>query len=427
MFNKRYQKSNELLAKAEKLIPLATQTFSKSKMQFPKGASPFYAKKARGCELIDVDDNTFIDWASSLCPIIVGYADKRINKAVKKQLKNGSIFSIANELEIEVAEKLNKIIPNCEMVRFGKNGSDVTSGAIRLARYHTGRKYIVKFNGHYHGWHSWSIFHVNDLGIPSEESALTLLADYNDLESVKRLFEQYPDDIAAVIMEPMNIEYPKNNFLHQVQYLAHRHGALFILDEVIAGFRFALGGAQEAFGIVPDLACLGKAMGNGFPISALAGRADIMKGLEKVHFSFTFGGDCISLAAANAVIDILSNSDYDALMCMGAYLKAEVMRLLSKYNLDGHIKLVGYPTWSIFRFKDSKVKALFFQECFKRGIFTNGSHNISFSHTSEHIERTLEVYDEVFSRLNLAVNYPTIFDIDACLEGEYQKPAYKVR
>jgi glutamate-1-semialdehyde 2,1-aminomutase len=419
----RYQKSEELLERAETVIPLGSQTFSKSKNLFPKNVSPFFAKSAKGCILTDVDDNKYIDWTMGLCSVLIGYSDSRINKAVKKQLKKGSIYGISSALESEVAEKIIDLIPNAEMVRFGKNGSDVTTGAIRLARYYTGENYIIKFKGHYHGWQSWTIAHVNNLGIPTEESSLTLLAEYNNFESVKQLFNQYPHQIAAVIMESMNHEFPKNDFLIKVQNLARQNGALFILDEVISGFRFARSGAQNVFRIRPDLICLGKGLANGFPLSALVGKREIMTYLQKVHFSFTFGGDCIALAAASKTLDILKDADYSDFFMNGYYLKENVKELLIKHNLHQRIEIVGFPTWTIFKFKNPELKALFFQEVFKRGILTNGSHNLSFSHNIKHIDQTLSVYDEVFSQISQIPDEK----IDSYLNCEIVKPAYKVR
>jgi glutamate-1-semialdehyde 2,1-aminomutase len=420
----RYQKSEELLKRAEKVIPGGTQTFSKSKTQYPFGVSPFYASKGEGSRLWDADGNEYIDFAMGLCSTILGYNDPDVQEAVKNVTP---IFSLPTELEIKVAEKIIDMVPCAEKVRFGKNGSDATTGAIRVARAYTGRDYVIKCKTSYHGYHSWSIWHVNGLGIPEAESSLTLLADYNNIESFDKLFREHPGKVACVIMEPMNVEWPKLRFLNEIKELCHKNGAVFILDEVITGFRFSNGGAQKYFGVIPDLCCLGKGLGNGYSISAVVGKADIINLFEKVHFSFTFGGECIGLAAANAVLDKLKSKPvYDSIERVGEFLK---------FNFDNHYKhivelLDTYPSWTHLKFKecngykDYEIKALWQQEIYKRGILCIGYHALSYAHTCQDIEKLLLVYSEVFPILKDAIENKKLYDY---LECEPIKPLYKVR
>jgi glutamate-1-semialdehyde 2,1-aminomutase len=421
----RYQKSEELLKRAEKVIPGGTQTFSKSKTQYPFGTSPFYAAKGEGSRLWDADGNEYIDFVMGLCSTILGYNDPDVQKAVENVTP---VFSLPTELEIKVAEKIIDMVPCAEMVRFGKNGSDATTGATRLARAYTGRDYIIKCKTSYHGYHSWSIYHVNDLGISEAEKSLTLLADYNNIESFDKLFREHPGEVACVIMEPMNVEWPKPGFLNEIKELCHKNGAVFILDEVITGFRFSSGGgAQKYFGVIPDLCCLGKSLGNGYSISAVAGKANIMNLFEKVHFSFTFGGECIGLAAANAVLDKLKSKPvYGSIGRIGEFLK---------FNFDDHYKhivelLDTYPSWTHLKFKeyngykDYEIKALWQQEIYKRGILCIGYHALSYAHTYHDIEKLLLVYSKVFPILEDAVENHKLYDY---LECKPIKPLYKVR
>ena len=283
------KRSHDLKAKAKRLIPSCTQTFSKGPTQFVQGAAPVFIARGQGSHVWDVDGNEYIDYPMALGPVILGHNYPAVTKAVSKQLQEGTIFSLPHPLEIEVAEILVEIIPSAEMVRFGKNGSDATSGAVRLARAYTGRDLIACCG--YHGWHDWYIGATSrNRGVPEAVRRLTIPFEYNNIEDLRRIFEDHPGNVAAVIMEPVGITEPKNEFLPQVRELTQREGALLIFDEVVTGFRIALGGAQEYFGVAPDLTCLGKAMANGYPLSAVVGRREIMELFDEIFFSFTFGG-----------------------------------------------------------------------------------------------------------------------------------------
>ena len=294
----RYLKSEEQLARARKVIPLGAQTFSKSITQFPHGVSPYFARRAKGSRVWDVDDNEYVDFASALAAISLGYADPDVNAAVAKQLADGTIYSLSHPLETEVAELICDAVPCAEAVRFGKNGSDATAGAIRIARAYTGRDHVLVCG--YHGWQDWYIgATARNKGVPQPTSALTHTFPYNDLPALEALLDRYSGQVAAVILEPMNATQPADGYLKGVQALTKKAGAVLVFDETITGFRYALGGAQEKFGVTPDLATFGKALANGFPLSAVAGRKDIMMEMEHVFFSFTMGGETLSLAAAN--------------------------------------------------------------------------------------------------------------------------------
>lgn len=428
--NINFLNSEKMLERAERSIPLGTQTFSKSKTQFPFGASPFYVSHGKGSKLWDVDCNEYIDFANSLAAITLGYSDDDINKAVKDQLEKGTIFSLPTELEIELSEKICEIIPCAEMVRFGKNGSDATSGAIRVSRAFTGREHVAVCG--YHGWQDWYIGSTQrNLGVPESTRNLTHNFTYNDINSLNDIFKKYPGQIACIIMEAMNISEPTNNFLHEVQDLAKKNGSVFVLDETITGFRYDIGGAQKYFNITPDLATFGKGMSNGFPISAITGRPDIMKFFEEVFFSFTFGGETLSIIASLACIKKYQKKNVtEFLKKQGDKIFNGVDNIIKKNNSENIFDIKGHPSWSFFVIKDSngyssfQIKTLFMQEMISRGIITLGTHNISYSHSDDDIIKLLTAYEEIIPIMIDAINRR---EIEKKIRCEFLKPLFKVR
>jgi glutamate-1-semialdehyde 2,1-aminomutase len=254
---------------------------------------------------------------------------------------------------------------------------------------------------------------------------------YNDLESLNRVLTEHSGDVAAVILEPMNSQAPKDGFLEGVKELTHRHGALLVFDEVITGFRFANGGAQEFFGVTPDLACFGKGVANGYPVSAIAGRADIMKLMEEIFFSFTFGGETLSLAASLATLQKLKREPVLATVRQkGERLIEGVKKLFARHGMDDLLTVSGHPTWSFLNFRDQggyslyEIKTLFLQEVFARGLLTLGTHNLSYAHSDGDIDRVLGVYDEVFPLLKSAVSERRLAQLLRCKPLE---PLFKLR
>jgi len=426
----KFKKSNELFKKVSKIIPLASQTFSKSYLQFIKGRAPLFLTRGKDRRVYDVDGNEYIDFINGLLAIILGYQYPAVDQAIKKQLKQGLNFSLASELEYELALLLKKYIPCAEMVRFGKNGSDVTAGAIRLARAVTGRSQVALCG--YHGWHDWSIgTTAKKLGVPEETQKLSHVFRYNDLNSLKDLFKKYPGKIAAVIMEPMNYIEPEKNFLARVKELAHKNGAVLIFDEIITGFRFNLGGAQKLFGVIPDLATFGKSMANGMPISALVGRAKYMKRAEDIFYSFTFGGEALSLAAAIATIKEMKKKNVIGYIWqLGAYLQSGATKLIKKHGLDEIIKIKGKPCWQVFivsptkKYSDLEIKSYLQQELLQKGFLWYGQHNMSFSHKPSDIDRLLRAYDEIFRQLRKFLDSGSL---QKNLKGEPITNIFKVR
>jgi len=426
----RYTKSTELLERAQKVIPLGSQTFSKSYIQYPVGHAPLYLDKGLNGHVWDVDGNEYVDLVSGLLPVLIGYCNEDVNNAIRRQLDRGITFSLATELEVTLAEKLVEIIPCAEMVRFGKNGSDVTAAAIRLSRAFTGRDHVIALG--YHGWQDWYISAtVRNKGIPSVTSELTHRLPYNDMSAIEACFAEHPDKIAAIILEPMNIVEPDDDYLKKLTEFAHSKGALVVFDEVITGFRYALGGAQELFGVKPDLACFGKAMANGMPLSAVVGRADIMSEMENIFFSSTFGGECLSIAAALAVIEKIENEPViETIWQLGEELAQGFNNLVTKHRLENVLSLGGKAPWKIMSVTDQSTSSRFaintfiLKKMLAEGVLINGSHNLCYEHTKEDVSSTLEAYDIVFSELTKHLSNGTL-ETDLGIDIIY--PVFSVR
>ena len=395
--------SDAIYERAKPIIPAGSQTFSKGVTQFVEGFAPKYLHKGKGAYVWDVDDNKYLDYIMGCHPIILGYADPDVNQAVMNQLELGSTFSQMNELEIDVAELLIDAVPSAEMVRFGKNGADATTIAVRIARGITERDGIA-FCG-YHGWHDWFVA-TTDLnkGIPKFNQDLAHSFGFNDLDSLEKIFKENPDQISCVIMEPLTVLEPTNNFLEEVKKMAHHYGALLIFDEVITGFRYSFGGAQELTGVIPDLTCLAKAISNAIPLSAIVGKREYMSCLDQTFFSFTYGGDCLGLAAAKACIPKMKQEKVsDHLWKVGAQLKDGFNDLAKAHNIADYIECIGYPCRSVVTFdpKDTfdnlDMKSWFQQELLRRGVLWTAYHAICYSHKEEQIDYTLNCLDDIIN------------------------------
>lgn len=421
-------KSENLWNETLKRIPTGAQTFSKAPFQHVNGVSPKYLVKGKGSKVWDLDGNQYIDYMLGLGPAILGHADDEVNAAVYQTMCEGMAMSLPHPLETEVADLLVDIIPCAEMVRFGKNGSDVTAGAVRVAREVTKRDKVACCG--YHGWQDWYIGSTaRNAGIPQSTIDLTLRFDYNNTESLERLFEQNRNEIACVIMEPVNFHEPENNFLSAVQQITRENGALLIFDEIITGFRMAMGGAQEYYGVIPDIACFGKAMGNGFPISAVVGKTEIMKLFDKVFFSFTMGGETASLAAVAATINALRARDgLSHIGQMGQRLIEGFNQLVEKKSMANIVEMIGFSFWPEYVFKAASPEtsrerqSLFQQEIVRRGILTRAGMFLSTAHSENDIDLTLSVFDEALSVVKQAVEQDKVLD---WLEGDVIQPVIR--
>lgn len=424
------ERSKAWLERSKKVIPGSAQTFSKSYNQYVQGVAPVFLARGKGSRVWDVDGNEYIDYVQGLLPNILGYAHSEVNAAAAAQAAQGHSFSLPHPLEVELAERLTGLIPCAQMVRFGKNGSDATSGAVRAARAFTKRERVACCG--YHGWQDWYIGSTTrNAGVPGAVRALTHPFTYNDLSSLEKILNEHNGEFAAVIMEPVNFWPPAAGFLEGVKHLASQNGALLIFDEICSGFHFGLGGAQKRFGVTPDLACFGKAMGNGFPISCIVGRADVMKIFEEIFFSFTFAGEVASMAAAIKVLDILQNTRAHLQMEKnGGVLQGGLNALAEESGLQDRIKCVGYPFWSLIRFLDAEgkdnflLRSLFSQECAKRGVLLLATHNMTAAHEGIDVEQTLKVYAEVCKTMSNWLNDPRP---EKYLEGQMIQPVFRVR
>lgn len=426
----RYAKSEAMLERARRTIPLGAQTFSKSVTQYPLGVSPYFAERASGSHLWDVDGNEYVDFVNSLAAVTLGYCDPDVNDAVAQQLGKGTLFSLSSELEAAVAEEIVGMVPCAEMVRFGKNGSDATAGAVRVARAWTGRDLVLVCG--YHGWQDWYIgATTRNKGVPAATSEMTKRFPYNDAAALQALLEQHAGQVAAIIMEPAGPELPANGYLQQVRDLATRYGAVLIFDETITGFRFANGGAQELYGVTPDLTTLGKGLANGFPLSAVCGRRDMMQEMEEVFFSFTMGGELLSLAAALACLQKMKREPVVATMrARGARLVERLTQLIAHHGAGGFVRVSGEPSWSFLLLNDAatanafELKTLLLQELFARGFLSIGTHNLSYAHSNEDIDGLLAAYDEILPMLKDAAENGALKQHLRC---EPLVPLFKVR
>ena len=396
--------SSALQQKAHALIPGGCHTYAKGDDQYPEIA-PAFIVRGQGCHVWDVDGNEFIEYGMGIRAVTLGHAYPPVVEAAHRQMLLGNNFTRPAAIEVECAEEILGMIDGAEMVKFAKNGSDVTTAAVKLARAYTARDLVAVCAEH-------PFFSVDDwfigatpmaAGIPLTMRNMTLKFHYNDLASVETLFSEHPGEIACIILEAETTEPPVTNFLHELQQLCKKNGTLLILDEMITGFRWHNGGAQAYYDIVPDLSAFGKALGNGFSISALLGKKAIMElgGLyhdkERVFLlSTTHGAEAHSLAAATETMRIYQQQPVvEHLYRQGNRLAKGVNSAIVENRLQDYFHLAGKPCNLIYVTRDQDknrsqpFRTLFLQEIIKRGIIAP-SLVVSFSHTDEDIDRTIE-------------------------------------
>lgn len=393
------KRSMDLWERGQQLIPGGSQTNSKRAGNYALGAYPIYATRAQGSHIWDVDGNEYIDYVLGLGPISLGYAYPAVDAAIREQLERGIVYGLLSPLEVEVAQALTEVIPCAEMVRFLKSGTEVTSAAARIARAVTGREVIVSQG--YHGWHdTWTAGH-NDGGVPRALESLLVTFRYNDLASLERALSSHSGQVAAVILCPTQETAPAAGFLEGVIDLAHRHGALVIFDEIVSGFRMALGGAQERYGAVPDLACFAKAIANGMPLAAVCGRADIMRAAERLTISVTYGGEALSLAAARATLQEYRSHDVIGHLWRHGQALMDGMNAAARdagvpFRVDGHPPMAAMAFTDLPAGQAALVWHRFLAEMAQRGILLRrgGLNFITFSHSGADIDRTVSACRE---------------------------------
>jgi glutamate-1-semialdehyde aminotransferase len=416
-------RSDEIYRRSLGLIPAGTQTLAKGPGQWVRGVAPKYLVWGSGSHVWDADGNEYVDLCMGVGPISLGYAYPAVDRAIRAQLADGITFSLMHPLEVEVAELVREVVPGAEMVRFSKTGCDVTTAAVRLARAFTGRSKVLCSG--YHGWHDWYVAVTDrDAGIPAETAGLTFTFRYNDLGSVA---EALDDDVACVILEPTVFEPPRPGFLEGLRALCHERGALLVFDEMWTGFRCAVGGAQELFGVRADLACFSKAIANGMPLSVLSGRAEVMRLLEKdVFFFTTFGGETLSLAAAKATIEeIRAQRVPEHLARQGTKLMRGYNAIASALGLEATTRCIGLPCRSLVTFTGREalaMKSLVQQEMLARGVLWGGFHTLCLSHDDDDVEQVLDAYREVLPILAEAI---AAGDVGARLRGEPVEPVFR--
>ena len=426
---KRFDKSRRLLERALRVTPLGGQTYSKSYRYLAGQGAPNFIDRGQAGHVWDVDGNEFVDFILALGPVTIGYNNAEVNEAIVRQLEKGISFSQSTELEIRLAEKLVDVVPCAEMVRFVKNGSDATSAAIRLARAATGREAVAVCG--YHGMHDWYIGSTtNRRGIPKCVCDLSAEFRYNDLASLGAVFEQHRGNLAAVIMEPLQGDGPRDDFLAEVLKATHDNGSVLVFDEVVSGFRVALGGAQEVYGVVPDLAAIGKGVANGMPISAIVGRRELLKPIEQgVFVSSTFGGETLSLAAALKTIEILERpGSFEhihglarRLMDQGGELagKKGLGDVVAPSGLPGHCGLVFRRSGSL---EANDLRSVFQQRLIQGGILTTGINNFCLEHTEADIRQHLEALAPALDDVARAVGQDSV---EGILTGRRIEPIFR--
>jgi glutamate-1-semialdehyde 2,1-aminomutase len=434
---KQYQfdKSLRLQKRFHKLIPGGAHTYAKGDDQFPEFMPP-YIVKGKGCRVWDIDGNEYIEYSNGIRSVILGHAFEPIIQAAYKQMQNGINFVRPSTIELEYAEEFLDVLEGAEMIKFGKNGSDAVNGAIRLSRAFTGRDKIGICADHpFFSVDDWFIATTPmSAGIPETTKKITTKFNYNNIDSVEKMFADNPNQIACVILEPEKYTPPKDNFLHKLKDICHKNGAIFILDEMITGFRAHIGGAQKKYNIIPDLSTFGKAMANGFSISALVGKKELMElgGLkhkkEKVFLlSLTHGGETHAIAAARATLDFYKkNPVIEKLTMQGNKLKEGLSKAAEELQIANYFQIIGpeycsvYTTLDVDKNHSEEFRTLFLQETIKRGLLMPST-IVSYSHEDKDIEETVDkVYDALIV-YKKALNE----GIDKYLIGKSIKPVFR--
>jgi glutamate-1-semialdehyde 2,1-aminomutase len=432
---RQFHKSMTLQERFHASIPGGSHTYAKGDDQFPEFLMPYIAK-GKGCRVWDVDDNEFIEYGMGLRAVSLGHGYEPIVEAAYQQMKLGSNYSRPARIELDAAETFLRLVPGADMVKFAKNGSDCTTAAIKLARAVTGRDMIAICNDHpFFSVDDWFIGTTSiNAGIPKTIQDQTLKFRYNDIESVRELFEKYPNRIACFIMEPEKYEPLDLEFVKEFQALCKKNGSLFILDEMITGFRWHIGGAQTLYNIQPDLSTFGKAMGNGFAVAALAGKKEYMElgGLyhdkERVFLlSTTHGAENHALAAAITVMKIYREENVvEHLQFQGERLRNGLLQSIRENNLIGNVGIHGHPSCLVFSTNDQdknpsqSFRTLFMQECLKQGLLAPNL-VISFSHNEKDIDQTIDIINHALKVYRKGLDE----GVDKYLEGRPVQPVYR--
>lgn len=431
-----FERSQEHQRKAHRLIPGAAHTYAKGDDQFPEGMCPVIAR-GHGARVWDIDGNEFVEYGAGVRSITLGHGYKPVCDAAYRAMLEGTNFVRPHKIELEAAEKMLSCITGADMVKFGKNGSDAVSGAVKIARAYTGREMVAICGDH-------PFFSVDDwfmgttamnAGIPEFAKQQTVKFKYNDLPSVQALFDQYPNQISCVILEGETLVPPPPGYLHALQELAHKNGAILILDETVTGFRWDIGGVQAFYDFVPDLSTFGKGMANGFSVSALCGKREYMRLAGTEHtdrercfvLSLTHGAETSGLAACIATIDAYRELDACAVMArQGAKLKQGLQQAIDDVGVSDYFQIMGRPWLTFFATLDQNkersqpFRTLFLQEIMKRGVIAP-SFVVSAAHTDADIQHTVDAVGEALVVYKQAIDE----GVDKYLEGRPVQPVFR--
>lgn len=365
-------------------------------------AYPRFVRRASGAHVWDVDGRRYVDFLLGYGPVILGHADDRVNEAVMEELRHGNCFApLWSPRQVELTELLTSVIPGAERALLLKTGSDATSAAVRLARIYTGRTKVARWG--YNGWHDWSV--EQEAGVPASVRSETLLFDYGDRDGLEQLFERHPREIACVLMMPFENHLAPAGHLDAIRRLCHRHGALFVLDEMRSGFRMAVGGAQSALDVRADLVTFSKAMANGYAVSAVTGSRSVMEGLALTKISSTFFANPADMAAAICTIEILSATDaLDRVWSIGRLLQEGLDEVFAGLDIDAAV--VGYPPMPFveFGFDDPATREAFVREFYRatteEGVLLHPHHQwfVSASHTEVDVAVAVEACNRAARR-----------------------------
>jgi glutamate-1-semialdehyde aminotransferase len=429
-----------LYERAGELIPGWTQLISRRASSFAAGISPVYAQRARGAHVVDVDENEFIDWISALGAIILGHADDVVDDAVKEQIGRGSIYSLNSPLEIELAEELIATIPSAEMVRYTKGGGEACALAARIARGTTGRDKIL-FCG-YHGWHDWyqaanylpdpatggfPFSGIEPIGVPKALAGTVIPFIYGDLGTLEALLDEHKGEVAAVMMEPLRSEMPAADYLVQVKELTRAHDVILIFDEVSSGFRVSVGGAQQYYGVVPDMTALAKAISNGYPMGAVVGSRDAMEPARHMFISSSYWSDNIGLVAALTTIRELKRRDSEArFQEIGETLREAMNGAIAASGLDGAcVGVFAHPAIHLELPDEAlrpKVTTLFIQEMARRGLHCTTHFYLNLAHTEDDIRLTAEAVAEALGVIKRGLDAG---DLDSLLDCDIKREPFR--
>ncbi|MCD1262645.1 glutamate-1-semialdehyde 2,1-aminomutase [Shinella sumterensis] len=415
-----FENSDRLRQRAHRLIPGGAHTYAKGDDQYPI-LSPGFIVSGYGCHVWDVDGNAYIEYGMGNRAVGLGHAYRHVVEAVARQLEFGCNFTRPASIEVECASTFLQMVPGADMVKFCKDGSDATSAAVRLARAATGRDLIARCRDHpFFSTDDWFIGTTEmNAGIPEVVRDLTLGFCYNDLDDARYLFARHPGRIAALILEASRGDDPAEGYLQDLQALCHANGALLILDEMITGFRWARGGAQEYYRFRPDLSCFGKALGNGFAISALAGKREFMAlgGIEQTEkprvflLSTTHGAETHAMAAAIATMHVYAQEPViPHLRSQGTRLKAGIEQAVARHGLAGFVGVTGHPACLSYVTKDGSgtpsqaFRTLLLQETIRRGVLAP-SLVVSYTHGNDEIDQTIEAFDGALGVYRAALDH----------------------